>query len=122
MPQRTDIFELEKLGLQTGEGRRFDLHTTVEDLSYGGEPYSVSPAPMPVTLDVSRTTHSGYALRLRFSAQLHGPCMRCLLDAAPTFVVDMREISIPDGGDELESPYVNAGADLDLKAWVHDAL
>jgi uncharacterized protein len=122
MPQRTDIFELEPLGLQAGQGRHFDLHAAVEDLSYGGERYGVSPAMMPVVLDVSRTTHAGYALRLRFEAQLDGPCMRCLLDASPRFQIDSREVSIPDGGDELESPYVNAAGDLDLKGWVRDAL
>ena len=30
------------------------------------------------------TTGNGYALRLRFSAALEGPCMRCLGPAAPT--------------------------------------
>ena len=30
---------------------------------------------------MSRTTGSGYALRLRFEVRLHGPCMRCLEDA-----------------------------------------
>jgi len=34
-------------------------------------------------LDISRTTNSGYALRLRFSVALNGPCRRCLEPASP---------------------------------------
>ena len=122
MPQRTDSFELEKLGLRSGEGRRFDLHVVIEDFSFGGERYAVAPKPLPVVLDVSRTTHSGYALRLRFSADLEGPCMRCLGPAAPTYEVDVREVSMPGGGDQLQSPYVDELGDLDLFQWARDAL
>ena len=48
------------------------------DFHYAGEPYAVTPALVPVRLDVSRTTGNGWALRLRFTAALEGPCMRCL--------------------------------------------
>lgn len=122
MPQRTDLFELERLQLRTGEGRRLELHAPVPTLSYGGEAYAVTPAPVPVTLDVSRTTHSGYALRMRFSVQLHGPCMRCLTSAEPRLDIDAREVSVPGQGDELQSPYVDGASDLDLTQWVNDAL
>jgi uncharacterized protein len=64
--------------------------------------------------------------------------MRCLEPAAPTFDVDVREVSQPadprlhatggrgraqaaDEDDELSSPYVEDGA-LDLRAWARDAL
>ncbi len=122
MAQRTDSFALERLKLRSGEGRRLELHAPVPELSYGGTPYSVTPDPMSVVLDVSRTTHSGFALRLRFAAQLHGPCMRCLTAAEPTVDVDAREVSVPGAGEELQSPYVDAAADLDLSQWVNDAL
>ena len=122
MPSRTDTFELERLGLRPGEGRRFDLHAAADDLRYGGQRYTVSPSPIPVILDVSRTTHNGYALRLRFTAEIEGPCMRCLENATPHFEVDSREVSVPGGGDELQSPYVDDASDLDLRAWVRDAL
>ena len=78
MPQRTDTFDLAPLGLRSGDGRRFDLHVAIGDFHYGGEPYTVDPALVPVRVDVSRTTNMGWALRLRFSATLSGPCMRCL--------------------------------------------
>ena len=63
MAQRTDTFDLERLNLRSGEGRRLELAVAVDRLQYGGSPYDVTPAPMPVTLDVSRMTHAGYALR-----------------------------------------------------------
>ena len=121
MPQRTDTFELAPLGLRSGDGRRFDLHVNVADFHYAGEPYAVTPAMVPVRLDVSRTTGNGYALRLRFTASLEGPCMRCLEPASPAFEVDAREVSQPGGGDELSSPYV-VKEELALAQWARDAL
>ena len=121
MAPRTDSFDLGGLHLSTGEGRRLDLGVAIEPFSLGGESYPVEPEPVPVQLDVSRTTGSGYALRLRFEARLTGPCMRCLEPAQPSFAVDAREVSQPGEGDELESPYVEHGV-LDLRAWARDAL
>ena len=122
MPQRTDIFELGRLGLTSGEGRRMDLHVAVAPFDYGGQRYEVEPSLVPVRLDVSRTTGNGWALRLRFEAGFHGPCMRCLGPADLRFAVDSREVSVPGGGDELQSPYVGAEDELDLEAWARDAL
>jgi uncharacterized protein len=122
MPQRTDTFDLERLHLRSGEGRRLELDVAVDRLQYGGSPYGVTPSPIPVVLEVSRMTHAGYALRLRLDARLHGPCMRCLEPAEPEFHVDAREVSQPGGGDELQSPYVDDAGQLDLRAWAHDAL
>jgi uncharacterized protein len=121
MSLRTDSFDLGGLRLSTGEGRRLDLAVAIDRFKLGDETYRVINSPVPVRLDVSRTTGSGYALRLRFRAQLEGPCMRCLEPAAPVFDVDPREISQPGGGDELESEYVE-GEVLDLQGWAHDAL
>jgi uncharacterized protein len=121
MPQRTDSFDLAPLGLRSGEGRRLDLHVGIDDFHYGGEPYAVAPAMVPVRLDVSRTTGNGYALRLRFTAALEGPCMRCLEAAEPEFEVDAREVSQPGGGEELSSPYVT-DEELALAQWARDAL
>ena len=119
---RTDVFELESLALRSGEGRRFELDVSATDLSYGSQRYAVMPDPLNAVLDVSRTTHAGYALRLRFSATLSGPCMRCLESAAPALEVDAREVSVPGAGEELQSPYFDADAELDLVGWARDAL
>ena len=122
MPQRTDIFELGRLGLTSGEGRRIDLHVAVAGFDYGGQRYEVQPTLVPVVLDISRTTGNGWALRLRFEAALQGPCMRCLELADLHVAVDAREVSVPGGGDELQSPYMGAEDELDLEAWARDAL
>ena len=122
MPQRTDSFDLGRLGLASGDGRRLELHAHVEPFTYGGEAYAVAPELLSVRLDVSRTTGSGWALRLRFAAALEGPCMRCLEHAAGRFEVDAREVSQPGGGEELSSPYVADDGELDLDAWARDAL
>ncbi len=123
MPQRTDSFELGRLGLTSGEGRRLDLHTPIAPFDYGGQRYEVEPPLVPVRLDVSRTTGNGWALRLRFEAGVNGPCVRCLEPAARSYAVDAREVSQPGGGEELSSPYVEGGGvELDLEAWARDAL
>jgi uncharacterized protein len=121
MPQRTDSFDLGGLGLTTGEGRRLDLHAGHDPLLLSGQRYKVEPLSLPVTLDVSRMTAGGYALRLRFEARVAGPCMRCLAAADPIVAVDAREVDQPGGGEELDSPYVSQ-AELDLRGWVRDAL
>jgi uncharacterized protein len=66
-------------------------------------------------------TAGGWSLRLRFAAEVHGACMRCLADAAPVFTVDARELEQPGGGPELDSPYVT-GEVLNVAAWARDAL
>src|SRR5579875_1661393 len=81
----------------------------------------VQSASVPVDLDVSRMTGGGYALRLRFSAAAVGPCMRCLEQASPEVHVEAREVDVPGGGEELDSPYVHDET-LELSSWAHDAL
>jgi len=116
-----DAFDLGALRLSAGQGRRMELETALEPLEFGGERYEPTPEVLPVVLDISRMTGNGYSLRLRFSAGLIGPCMRCLGPAAPMTDVDAREIDQPGGGDELTSPYVSADEVLDLAAWARDA-
>ncbi|MGZ4270768.1 MAG: YceD family protein [Solirubrobacteraceae bacterium] len=121
MVARTDTFDLGRLQLSSGEGRRLSLGIALGTMDFAGQAYAIEPALLEGTLDVSRMTHGGYALRLRFDAALHGPCMRCLEPAEPVTHVDVREVHQENGGDELTSPYVQ-GEDLDLEAWARDAL
>jgi len=118
--QLTEIFELGRLSLSSGEGRRLELVLPIEAFEFGGQRYGVPGDTVSAVLDVSRTT-SGYSLRLRFETAVEGPCMRCLEPAGNKPAVDAREIDQPGGGDELRSPYVD-GDDLDLRAWARDAL
>jgi uncharacterized protein len=120
MAARTDSFDLGTLSLASGEGRRLTLAVAPGSFDFAGRTYAVEPSEVDAILDVSRMSHGGYALRLRFAAALSGPCMRCLEPAAPTFAVDAREVNQPGGGEELSSPYVERD-ELDIAAWARDA-
>lgn len=122
MAPLADSLDLGRLRLSPGEGRRMDLEVDVDPFEYGGQHYAVEPSRVPVRLDISRTTGSGHALRMRFEAQLDGPCMRCLGEARPIVAVDSREVDQPGAGDELSSPYVAADQELDLRGWAREAL
>lgn len=121
MPARTDSFDLGRLRLTSGEGRRMELDVTLDPLRFGGETYVARPEAVIVSLEISAMTRGGYALRLRFDAALEGPCMRCLEAARPSITIDAREVDQPGDGDELSSPYVVDDV-LDLRAWARDAL
>lgn len=122
MALRTDTFELPRLALTSGEGRRLDLHVHVDPFHFGGQDYVIVEDLVDLRLDVSRTTGNGYALRVRFEAGVEGPCARCLRPAMPRYAVDAREVHIPGGGEELTSPYMGPADELDLEAWARDAL
>jgi uncharacterized protein len=120
MAGRTDVFDLGRLQLSSGQGRQIDLLVELEPLSFGGQRYSSETALTEAVLDAARTK-AGYALRLRLRAQLEGPCMRCLEDAHVPVDVDAHEIDQPGGGEDLSSPYVD-GDELDVRSWARDAL
>jgi uncharacterized protein len=111
--------DLARLALSAGEGRRLDLELDPGTLTYAEQSYATSHAD-PGRLDVSRMA-SGYAFRLRFVADLRGPCMRCLADARIPIEVDAREVDQAGDDEELSSPYVEA-EELRVSAWAHDAL
>jgi uncharacterized protein len=125
MAQPSDSFDLAGLRLSAGEGRQLELEVAIGPLMLGSERYGAEPARVPVVLDVSRMMGGGYALRLRFTAAVAGPCMRCLKPASPSVEVETREVDRPNArggedGDELDSPYVQDET-LDLSGWVRDA-
>jgi uncharacterized protein len=120
MAAKVSDVDLAGLRLSPGEGRRLTLQTPIEPLQLGSERYVAEPQPVPVALNVSRMSGGGYALLMRFGAGVVGPCMRCLMPAAPRIEVEAREVDRPGGGEELDSPYV-ADETLDLAAWARDA-
>jgi uncharacterized protein len=67
MAQRTDSFDVGRLGLSSGEGRSLDLEVLVDAFDFGGQRYEVEGGAVEARLDVSHTV-SGYAFRLRFAA------------------------------------------------------
>ena len=120
MAAQTHDFDLAGLRLSAGEGRRLALDVKIEPLVLGSERYEAEPSRVPVELSVSRMMGGGYALRLRFSAGVQGPCMRCLKPASPVVEAEAREVDRPGAGEELDSPYVQ-NETLDLAAWARDA-
>jgi uncharacterized protein len=115
------IVDLERLALSSGQARSLDLEVDLDPIQLGGETYAPAGGGNAARLDVSRTT-TGYALRLRFSTELAGPCVRCLEEAATDLEIDAREVDQASADDEeLRSPYVSEG-NLDLDRWANDAL
>ena len=121
MARGYQTIDLARFAISPGEGRRLDLDVAPGRLELGGERYVVAGNTVATRLDLSRTA-GGYAIRMRFTAHVAGPCMRCLDDADVAVEIDAREVDQPGEDDEeLRSPYVD-GDELDLSAWVHDSL
>jgi uncharacterized protein len=120
MASRTDTFDLGRLQLSSGSGRRVDLQVQLDQFEFGGQTYAAQAELTPVVLDVARTV-AGYALRLRFESTLDGPCVRCLEPAGVTVEVDDRQIDQPGEDEDLSSEYLT-GDELDVHAWARDAL
>ena len=118
--QIADSFDLGRLNLHSGEGRRLDVAVRVDGFEFGGQRYEVPEQRVEAVLDVDHTT-SGYSLRLRFETELDGPCTRCLEPAGKEIAVDAREVDQPDDIEELSSEYLD-GDELDLRGWARDAL
>ena len=120
MPPRTQTFDIGRLGLSSGEGRRLELQVPVLPLEFGGQTYEAEGGDVDAVIDVSRTV-AGHSMRLRYATRLHGPCMRCLEDAGADIEIDSREVDQPGGGEDLSSPYLEEGQ-LDVEGWARDAL
>lgn len=115
------IVDLERLALSSGQARAIDLEVGLEPIELGPAIYRAAGDRAEACLDVSRTS-TGYALRLRFSAEVSGPCVRCLEGASTPIEIDAREVDQPSANDEeLRSPYVSEG-DLNVERWANDAL
>jgi uncharacterized protein len=113
--------DLERLALSHGQARAIDLEVALEPIALGGQTYRPAGGGSEARLDASRTT-TGHALRLRFTTELSGPCVRCLEEADTEIEIDSREVDQPSAGDEeLRSPYVSEGR-LDVDRWANDAL
>lgn len=115
-------FSLRQVRLRPGEELRDEVEIEVAPFDFGGQRYIAIPEQVPGELTLNRTT-SGTAFRLRFGVRLHGPCVRCLGEAALDLSVDAREYQAndPRGDDELQSEYVSEN-ELDLSGWARDAV
>ena len=114
------MVDLRALDLRPGEVRRVALEIPQPPLRMGGQEYVVDPPAPPTELELQGVP-SGVYLKLRFAADVSGPCFRCLDDASVHVVVNASEYHEPTGGEELQSDYVD-GDHLDVEAWARDAL
>jgi DUF177 domain-containing protein len=114
--------DLRRLGLRPGEERSEQHEVTIAPLDLGGQRYAVLPERIPAELTVTRAAN-GTVLQLHFRVELHGPCYRCLEDAALVQPIDAREYQAeePEGDEELESVYVEDDR-LELSAWSRDSI
>jgi len=115
-------FNLRSVKLRSGEEYRDEIELDLTPLEYGGQRYVPVPEKVPAELVVSRAS-TGTVFQLRFDARLHGPCYRCLGDAAVSIPVNAREYQAtsPGESDELRTPYVVEDR-LDVIGWARDAI
>jgi uncharacterized protein len=113
---------LRTIRLRSGEQFTDEREVRLEPLELGGQRYLPVPEKVPAELSISRAT-TGTVFELRFRTRLHGPCYRCLADAALGLPISAREYEAtsPGSADELRTPYL-VDDKLDLSAWARDAL
>lgn len=121
-PVSMTTYALRRVRLRPGEELQDAVEIALEPFVLGGQRYLPVPSEVEASLAIQRAT-SGDVFRLRFVAQVHGPCMRCLRDAVQTISVDGREYHAADGSsdEELRSDYVVDDV-LDLSQWARDAI
>lgn len=114
--------DLRRVRLRPGEELSDSQEVEIAPIELGGQRYVAVPEKVSADLTVTRTT-SGMFFRLRLGVRLHGPCFRCLEDAALDQAVDVREYQAEaaHGDEELTSPYVVDGR-LDLSGWGRDSI
>jgi uncharacterized protein len=114
-------FNLRTLKLRSGEQFADTREIQLEPLELGGQRYLPVPEKVPAELSITRAS-TGTVFELRFANRLHGPCYRCLADAALDLPISAQEYQAtnPDS-DELRTPYLEEDS-LDLSAWARDAI
>jgi uncharacterized protein len=112
---------LRTIKLRSGEQFRDGQEIELEPLELGGQRYLPVPQKAAAELMITRAS-TGTVFELRFRVRLHGPCYRCLEDAALELPISAREYQAthPES-DEMRTPYLEDDR-LDLSAWARDAL
>jgi uncharacterized protein len=114
--------DLRSLRLRSGEELTEEREIEIAPLELGEAALRRRAGDDAGRVDATRTT-DGWLFRLRCSVRLHGPCMRCLDDAALDQPIDVLEYHAdsPQGDDELTSAYVVADR-LELDSWARDSV
>jgi uncharacterized protein len=109
-----------ELPLSPGQARQQQLELEIPPYRQGGVQYAVAGGgAVPARVDVTAMGGSGYDFRLRFAAELVGPCARCLEPAS--LKVDADEHLVHDSEaeeEELHSEHVDGERlELDVSSW-----
>jgi uncharacterized protein len=112
---------LRTIKLRSGEQFRDELEIELEPLALGGQSYLPVPQKVPAEVTVTRAS-TGTVFELSYRVRLHGPCYRCLEEAALELPISAREYqaTTPES-DEMRTPYLDDDK-LDLSGWARDAL
>jgi uncharacterized protein len=115
-------FSLRSVRLRPGEAYRDSKEIELTPLEFGGQRYLPVPETVDAELSLTRAS-TGTLFELRFTGRIHGPCYRCLKDAAVDLPIAAREYQAtsPGESEDLRTPYI-VDDRLDLSAWARDAL
>ena len=83
-------FNLRSVKLRSGEQYRDEIELELEPFELSDERYIPVPERVPAELAITKAS-TGSVFELRFTTRLHGPCFRCLEDAALELAIDTRE-------------------------------
>jgi len=114
------VVDLRAFDLRPGDVRHAALDLPQPPLEMGGQTYLVEPAAPRVSIEL-QGVRGGVYLKLRFRADVRGPCYRCLEDAIVHVAGHAAEYHEPAGGDEVRSDYIE-GDELDAERWARDVL
>jgi uncharacterized protein len=114
------MLDLRAMDIAPGAARVVDVRVPQDPLRMGGETYRIEPSDPLARVEV-QAAQGGLYLKLGLSAQVCGPCVRCLDDACVTVRVDASEYHERDGAGELSSDYVADGL-VDVHRWARDAI
>lgn len=119
------MFDLRSIRLQAGEQHRQTLKVTLAPFTVGGEPYAAEPAAADAAFAVTRL-RNGWVFDERFETTVHGPCHRCLGDAAVELDIEAQEFHSLDpemaDDEDTTSPYLSDDDVLDTDRMASDAV
>jgi uncharacterized protein len=118
------MLDLRSFELEPGSVRHETATVHLDPMLLGGQSYEVHPEQLPVQIEL-QPGHGSLFMKLRFTATVHGPCMRCLEDAQLEVRAAAEEYhdhgAAARGDEELASEYLH-DMQLDLESWARDTL
>ncbi|MCW2962150.1 MAG: hypothetical protein JWM25_265 [Thermoleophilia bacterium] len=115
------LYSLRNLGISPGQSKHEELELELAPYVQAGVAYASPVSAVPGLLDVTMMTE-GLSFRLRFQAELHGPCARCLEDATLHVNVDAHAVHDSEvEDDQLRSEWVDDDEhELDVTGWAQE--